>query len=134
MKPLVSKFKVSLGSMAGKALALNKSPVHPSFTRSTGCLSSCFLYGKEPYCLLSREAGLASGSFKAISSWEANDYISKPETNLHREKARVSFRITVLANHRSQLLMYITALKVVSAAGEYGCGSKLHSARGGIGT
>lgn len=30
--------------------------------------------------------------------------------------------------------MYITALKVVSAAGEYGCGSKFNSARGGTGT
>lgn len=29
--------------------------------------------------------------------------------------------------------MYITALKVVSAAGEYGCGSKFNSARGGTG-
>lgn len=28
--------------------------------------------------------------------------------------------------------MYITALKVFSAAGEYGCGSKFNSARGGI--
>jgi len=90
--------------MAEKALALNKSPVHPSFTRSTGCLSSCFLYGKKPYCRLSREAGSASGSFKDISSWEANDYISKLAISLHREKAWVWFRITVLANHRTQLL------------------------------
>lgn len=30
--------------------------------------------------------------------------------------------------------MYIAALKVVSAAGEYGCGSKFNSARGGTGT
>lgn len=30
--------------------------------------------------------------------------------------------------------MYIAALKVVSAAGEYGRGSKFNSARGGTGT
>lgn len=30
--------------------------------------------------------------------------------------------------------MYIAAVKVVSAAGEYGCGSKFNSARGGAGT
>lgn len=86
MKPLVSRFKVSLGKMAGKTLALNKSRAHPSFTWSTGCLSGRFLYGEKPYCLLSREAGLALGTSVAISSWEANDYISKPEISLLREK------------------------------------------------